>query len=134
MTVCYLGIGSNLGNRRNNLKQAVRKIGLLKNTRVLKQSSFIQTDPVSGPAGQPKFLNAALKISTSFSPLTLLKNLKTIEKELGRVKAARNGPREIDLDILLYGDRTMRGKGLIIPHPRMFTRDFVIRPLMEVIH
>lgn len=133
MTICYLGLGSNLGNRRDNIKQAVRKIGLLKNTRVLKQSSLIQTEPLGGPSGQPKFLNAALKISTRLSPLTLLKNLKTIEKELGRIKSARYGPRKIDLDILLYGDRVIRGKGLVIPHPRMFARSFVTRPLAEII-
>ena len=133
MTICYLGLGSNLGNRRNNLKQAVRKISLLKNTRVLKQSSFIETDPLGCPASQPKFINAALKINTNLSPLVLLKNLKTVEKELGRIKTVRNGPREIDLDILLYGDRTIRGKELVIPHPRMFNRDFVIRPLSEII-
>ncbi|MDO8662278.1 MAG: 2-amino-4-hydroxy-6-hydroxymethyldihydropteridine diphosphokinase [Candidatus Omnitrophota bacterium] len=133
MIICYLGVGSNLGNRRNNIEQAIRKINLLKNTQVLKRSSLIQTDPLGGTAGQPKFLNASLKISTSLSPLALLKNLKIIEKELGRKKTVRNGARTIDLDILLYGDKTVKRKGLIIPHPRMFSRDFVIRPLSEVI-
>ncbi len=132
MTICYLGVGSNLGDRRNNIEQAVRKINLLKNTQVLKQSSLIQTDPIGGPS-QPKFLNASLKIKTSISPLKFLKALKTIEKELGRKKTVRNGARTIDLDILLYGDKTIIGKELIIPHPRMFGRDFVIRPLLEVI-
>ena len=133
MEICYLGVGSNLGNRKLNIKQAVRKINLLKNTKVLKQSPFIQTDPVGGAAGQPKFLNAALKINTGLSPLKLLKELKIIEKELGRRKSVRNAARTIDLDILLYGNRIIREKKLIIPHPRLFLRDFVIKPLAEVL-
>jgi 2-amino-4-hydroxy-6-hydroxymethyldihydropteridine diphosphokinase len=133
MTICYLGLGSNLGDRRNNIKQAVRKIGILKNTRVLKQSSFIQTNPVGGPVAQPKFLNVALKIKTGLSPFNLLKALKNIEKQLGRLKSVKNGPRNIDLDILLYGDKVVNQKRLMIPHPRMFERDFVIRPLAEVL-
>lgn len=133
MVICYLGLGSNLGDRRNNIEQAVRKISLLKNTRVLKQSSFIQTIPVGGPCGQPKFINAALKISTGLSPSILLGRLKKIEKDLGRGKTPRNSPREIDLDILLYDDRIIKTDRLTLPHPRMFGRDFVIRPLLEII-
>lgn len=105
----------------------------MENTRVLKKSAFIQTAPVGGPAGQPKFLNAALKIRTGLAPLRLLKELKIIEKELGRTKGVRNAPRTIDLDILLYGDRVVRTEKLVIPHPRMFVRDFVIKPLSEII-
>ncbi|MFA5149933.1 MAG: 2-amino-4-hydroxy-6-hydroxymethyldihydropteridine diphosphokinase [Candidatus Omnitrophota bacterium] len=133
MEICYLGVGSNLGNRRLSIKQAVSRINLLENTRVLKKSAFIQTAPVGGPAGQPKFLNAALKIRTGLAPLRLLKELKIIEKELGRTKGVRNAPRTIDLDILLYGDRVVRTEKLVIPHPRMFVRDFVIKPLSEII-
>ncbi|MDD5568632.1 MAG: 2-amino-4-hydroxy-6-hydroxymethyldihydropteridine diphosphokinase [Candidatus Omnitrophica bacterium] len=133
MVICYLSLGSNLGNRRKNIGQAIRKINLLKDTKVLKHSSIIETDPVGGPRNQPKFLNASLKISTLLSPLKLLKKIKIIEKEMGRVKSMRNGPRVIDLDILLYGDKIIREKNLIVPHPRMFVRDFVIKPLAEVI-
>jgi len=133
MEICYLGAGSNVGNRRRNIKQAVSRISLLENTELLQESAFIQTAAVGGPAGQPKFLNAALKIRTGLAPLKLLKELKSIEKELGRTKGRRNGPRTIDLDILLYGDRVIRAKKLAIPHPRMFVRDFVIRPLSEII-
>ncbi|MFA7652215.1 MAG: 2-amino-4-hydroxy-6-hydroxymethyldihydropteridine diphosphokinase [Candidatus Omnitrophota bacterium] len=133
MEICYLGVGSNLGNRRLSIKQAVSRINLLENTRVLKKSAFIQTAPVGGPAGQPKFLNAALKIRTGLAPLRLLKELKIIEKGLGRTKGVRNAPRTIDLDILLYGDRVVRTEKLVIPHPRMFVRDFVIKPLSEII-
>ncbi|MFA5062680.1 MAG: 2-amino-4-hydroxy-6-hydroxymethyldihydropteridine diphosphokinase [Candidatus Omnitrophota bacterium] len=133
MVICYLSLGSNLGNRKKNIGQAIRKINLLKDTKVLKQSSIVETDPVGGPRNQPKFLNASLKISTILSPLKLLKKLKIIEKEMGRVKSVRNGPRVIDLDILLYGDKVISKKNLIVPHPRMFARDFVVKPLTEII-
>ena len=133
MTICYLGIGSNLGNRKRNIKLATQKINALQNTRVLKRSNVIESSPAGGPAGQPNFLNAALKIDTKLSALTLLKKLKEIENQLGRKKIARFGPRVIDLDILLYADKVKSSKTLTIPHPRMFDRDFVIKPLMEVI-
>ncbi len=133
MVICYLGVGSNLGNRRKNIEEAIKNIKALKQTKVLKVSRFIQTKSVAGPADQPDFLNAALKIQTKISPLNLLKKLKTIEKTLGRVKAVRNGPRIIDLDILFYGNKIIQSKELTIPHPRMFAREFVLRPLAEVI-
>ncbi|MFA5287597.1 MAG: 2-amino-4-hydroxy-6-hydroxymethyldihydropteridine diphosphokinase [Candidatus Omnitrophota bacterium] len=131
--ICYLALGSNLENRRKNIKNAIRRISLLQETKVLKKSKFIYTDPVDGPIGQPRFLNAALKIRTALSPVSLLKSLKIIENKLGREKSVCNGPRKIDLDILLYADRAIKKKDLIIPHPRMFMREFVIKPLSEVI-
>ena len=131
--VVYLGVGSNLGNRRENIKEAVRKISLLNKTKVLKLSRLLQTEPVGGPAGQRKFLNAALKIETALTPLILLKKLKIIEETLGRIKTVRNGPRVIDLDILLYSDLKIKNKTLMVPHPAMFKRDFVMKPLSEVI-
>lgn len=133
MTVCYLGIGSNLGERRRNIKSAVKKVNCLKSTRVLKVSRIIETEPVGGPKGQGKFLNAAMKIETLLTPPGLLKALKKIEKDMGRFKDVRNGPRVIDLDILFYGDKTLNSKQLIIPHPKVFEREFVLRPLAEVI-
>lgn len=133
MVICYLGVGSNLGQRGKNIKLAVNKIKALKDTRVIKASKLHESLPCGGPSGQPNYLNAALKISTKFSPLDLLKKLKKIEKLLGRVSAVRFGPRIIDLDILLYGDQLIRNQDLIIPHPRMFERDFVIQPLIEVL-
>ncbi|MDD5409445.1 MAG: 2-amino-4-hydroxy-6-hydroxymethyldihydropteridine diphosphokinase [Candidatus Omnitrophica bacterium] len=133
MAVCYLGLGTNLGNRRENIKLAVKKINALRNTRVLKESGIMESSPAGGPAGQPRFLNAALKIDTKLSALALLKKLKEIEILMGRKKTVRFGPRVIDLDILLYSDKVRRGKILTIPHPRMFSRDFVIKPLLEVL-
>jgi len=133
MAICYLGVGSNLGDRRKNIKLAVKKINALKNTFVLKESRIIESAPAGGPAGQPDFLNAALKIKTNIPPIKLLKELKKIENDLGRVKSERFGARVIDLDILLYGDRVMAGKKLTIPHPRLFDRDFVTGPLLEIL-
>jgi dihydroneopterin aldolase/2-amino-4-hydroxy-6-hydroxymethyldihydropteridine diphosphokinase len=133
MAICYLGIGSNLGNRRKNIAKALQKIKALKDTKVIKISKIIQTRPQGGPENQGKFLNAALKLQTKIPPLKLLCALKKIEKDLGRTKTVRWGPRAIDLDILFYGDRIINHKDLIVPHPRIFEREFVIRPLSEVI-
>jgi 2-amino-4-hydroxy-6-hydroxymethyldihydropteridine diphosphokinase len=133
MAICYLGIGSNLGNRRQNLRLAIRKINALRDTQVIKLSRIIESVPLGGPPDQGKFLNAALKIKTDIAPFVLLKKLKQIEKELGRKKTVRFGPRTIDLDILFYADTIINSKNLKIPHPRISEREFVIRPLLEVI-
>lgn len=133
MVVCYLGVGSNLGDRRKNIRLAIKKINNLKTTKVIKSSRIIETRPMGGPSGQGNFLNAALKIRTGLSPSLLLKELKSIEKKLGRRKTVRYGPRTIDLDILFYADKIIKRNGLEIPHPRIFEREFVLRPLLEVI-
>jgi len=133
MVTCYLSVGTNLGNRRKNIELAFKKINALKNTRIMKKSRFFDFPAIGGPAGQRNYLNAAIKIQTNFSPLNLLRKLKEIEKKLGRAKTARFAPRVIDLDILLYGDRSIKSKTLTIPHARMFSRDFVIEPLKEVL-
>lgn len=133
MTVCYLGIGSNLGNRRKNIKLALQKVRELKGAKIIKVSKIIETMPVAGPKNQGRFLNAALKIETSLTPFALLKSLKNIEKELGRTNTVRFGPRTIDLDILFYGNRIIKSKKLDIPHPRISERDFVLGPLSEIL-
>jgi len=133
MAICYLGLGSNLGNRKRNIQLAVKSINLLKNTCILKKSRIISSFPVGGPSGQSNYLNAALKIKTNLTPINLLKKLKKIETILGRFKSVRFAPRIIDLDILLYADKIIHSKKLTIPHPRMFERDFVINPLKEAI-
>ena len=131
MAIVYLALGSNLGNRRKNIETAVR---LLKKSRIaiLKISTLIETDPVGGPTGQGKFLNGALKAETELPPEELLSCLKRIEQRLGRTKAVRNGPRTIDLDILLYDHREIQTPQLTLPHPRMLERDFVMQPLKEI--
>jgi len=133
MATCYLGIGSNLGDRTKFIRLAIKKINALKETKVIKVSKIIETKPVGGLRNQGTFLNAALKIKTNLSPYILLKKLKKIEKELGRKKSVRWGPRTIDLDILFYGDKIINRKDLNIPHPKVFERDFVIKPLLEII-
>ncbi|HTY44968.1 MAG TPA: 2-amino-4-hydroxy-6-hydroxymethyldihydropteridine diphosphokinase [Patescibacteria group bacterium] len=133
MAICYLSIGSNLGDRRRHIVAAVQKINALAGTRIIKMSRPIRTKAVGGPLLQGDFLNAALKIQTCFSPFALLKKLKAIEKKIGRVKTVRWGPRVIDLDILLYDARVITAAQLTIPHPRMFERPFVLKPLLEVI-
>ena len=133
MVTCYLGIGSNLGNRGKNIRLAIQKIRALKNTELLKASEIIETKPMGGPRNQNKFLNAAIKIKTNLTPFLLLKKLKKIEIELDRTKTLRYGPRVIDLDILFYGDKIINRNNLKIPHPKVFKREFVIRPLLEII-
>jgi len=133
MAVCYIGIGSNLGSRLKNIKLALEEIKHLKQTKIIKMSKIIETLPLGGPAKQAKFLNAVLEIETNLKPLVLLKNLKNIERKLGRTKTVRFGPRVIDLDILFYEDKVINRKELKVPHPRIFERDFVIKPLLELL-
>lgn len=134
MAVCYLGIGSNLGNRRQNIRLAIGKIDQLEATKVIKISRLHETEPVGGPKAQGKFLNAALKIKTKFSPSRLLKKLKAIERQLGRNGCYLHyGPRTIDLDMLFYADKFINRENLKIPHPKVFEREFVMRPLLEIL-
>jgi 2-amino-4-hydroxy-6-hydroxymethyldihydropteridine diphosphokinase len=128
----YLGLGSNLGDRRRNLEAALDALRAHPQIAVTAVSSFLETDPVGGPPGQGKFLNAAAKIETDLSPEALLKELKRVERALGRKPGPRWGPREIDLDILLCGDTILETGTLVIPHPRMRERRFVLEPLAEI--
>jgi 2-amino-4-hydroxy-6-hydroxymethyldihydropteridine diphosphokinase len=131
MAMVYLGIGSNQGDRRYYITEAISCLN--KNgVSVLKVSSIIETDPVGGPPGQGKFLNAAVEARTELSPEELLVCVKSIERQLGRTETVRNGPRPIDLDVLLYDRLTIRNPQLTIPHPRMREREFVMRPLKEI--
>lgn len=130
MAIIYLGLGSNLGNRKDNIRKAVLYLKA-HDIKIRKLSTIIETEPVGGPK-QRKFFNAVLKGETKLLPEHLLKILKSIEKTMGRKKTVTNGPRPIDIDILLYGKRCIKKRNLIIPHPRMFERDFVIRPLKEI--
>ena len=134
MAVCYLGIGSNLGNKRLNIRTALKRIEELKDTKVLKISKLIKTKPVGGPCGQPDYLNACFKIDTRLTPHALLKKLQDIEVKLGRPrKHVRFGPRTIDLDILFYGNSVVNTKKLTIPHRRIFEREFILKPLGEIL-
>ncbi|MBU2541105.1 MAG: 2-amino-4-hydroxy-6-hydroxymethyldihydropteridine diphosphokinase [Candidatus Omnitrophica bacterium] len=130
MTLVYLGLGSNIGNRRENIKRALsllNKDGL----KIREVSKLIETEPV-GLRQQRKFLNAVACLSTELSPIKLLRKVKRIEKEMGRKSSVRFGPRIIDLDILIYGNLKLKSKELTIPHPRMHKRDFVLKPLSSL--
>lgn len=126
-----VGLGSNLGRRDENLRRALALLREHENVRVLRVSEFRETDPAGGPP-QGKYLNAVAEVETTLSPRDLLEVLHDIERALGRVRTVRHGPRPIDLDILLYGDRIVEDPGLEIPHPRMLEREFVLEPLAEV--
>jgi len=131
MSIVYIGIGSNLGGRRDNINRGIDLLNQLKDTKIKKASSLFETDPQGG-LPQGKFLNGALEMTTSILPLELLAKLKWIEKRIGRKKSQPCGPRVLDLDLLFYDDVVIKGKELEIPHPRLHERAFVLRPLVEI--
>jgi 2-amino-4-hydroxy-6-hydroxymethyldihydropteridine diphosphokinase len=132
MVVAYIALGSNLGDRAATLDAAVRRLRAEPGLRVLAVSNNYETDPVGGPAGQGKFLNAAAAVETDRSPEDLLALLHRIEHQFGRTRGAKDGPRTLDLDLLLYGDRVIDTPTLTVPHPRMHQRAFVLMPLSEI--
>ena len=125
----YLGLGANMGDRQANLERAVELLG--ERLRIEKVSSVYETEPV-GYEDQPPFLNAVCRVQTDIGPLQLLSLVKGIEASMGRVPNFSNGPRPIDVDIILYGDLVMIDPELTIPHPRMAERAFVLVPLAEI--
>ena len=133
MADVYLGLGSNLGDKAANLREALRLLYGARSAAIalLTVSSLYRTKPV-GYVEQDWFLNAAVHIKTSLSPRELLTQLIEIECELGRVRTRRNGPRTIDLDILLWEDLVVNKDDLVIPHPRLHERLFVLEPLAEI--
>lgn len=130
MATPYLCLGANVGNREANLRMALR--GLLRLARVEAVSSLYESDPVGVPE-QPPFYNAACRIQTGLEPRPLLRFLQNLEQEIGRRPGGpRFGPRPIDVDILLYEQRVVDEEGLVIPHPRLADRAFVLVPLAEI--
>ncbi len=126
MTRAYVGLGSNLGDREATIRAAVAAL-----PGVVAVSGLRETEPV-GPVEQPPFLNGAVALETELSPRELLDVLLAVERELGRVRRERWGPRTIDLDLLLYGDRVVDEPGLSLPHPRLHERRFALEPLAEL--
>jgi 2-amino-4-hydroxy-6-hydroxymethyldihydropteridine diphosphokinase len=128
----YIALGSNLGYRQNYLDRALQAlqehIGLV----VTRVSSYYETTPVGGPPGQRDYLNAAAELQTDLEPHALLQALREAEESLGRVRREKDGPRTIDLDLLLYGDHVENSPDLTLPHPRMHERLFVLQPLAEI--
>jgi 2-amino-4-hydroxy-6-hydroxymethyldihydropteridine diphosphokinase len=131
MVTCFIGIGSNLGDRQYYIETAISRIRLLMDTRVTKISKIIETLPEGG-LPQGRYLNCVIEIQTALSPYELLGRLQKIESDLGRVRTIKNEPRNIDLDILLYGNARIKETSLCIPHPRMLKREFVMQPLREI--
>ncbi|HAV10828.1 MAG TPA: 2-amino-4-hydroxy-6-hydroxymethyldihydropteridine diphosphokinase [Dehalococcoidia bacterium] len=129
MTIACLGLGSNLGDRVTNIKKALE---MLSEYIIMQQvSSLYETDPV-GYIDQPKFINVVCRISTELGPEQLLIMTKAIETTMGRKASFRNAPRIIDIDILLFDDITLNSSDLVIPHPRLHERAFVLVPLAEI--
>ena len=125
----YLGIGSNLGNKKKNIEKT--KLILIKNDiKILETSSFYESLSWPNPK-KPKFLNVVVKIQTNLSPLELIKKCNKIEVEMGRKKKPKNSPRKCDIDIIDYKSKKINGE-LILPHPRMHKRNFVLFPLFEI--
>ena len=132
-TIVYIGLGANLGEREATIADALRLLDEDDRTSVLRSTIPIETEPV-GYEDQPRFLNAAAKLATTRSPRELLELLLDIERALGRVRGEgpRYGPRTIDLDLLLYGNETIDEQALVVPHPRLHERRFVLVPLAEL--
>lgn len=127
----YLGLGSNVGERRANLQAAVDALAI-HGVRVLASSSVYDTDPVGLVLDQPSFLNACVRIETELGPEQLLDTCKQVERELGRESGIRHGPRPIDVDLLLLGDEIHSSERLELPHPQASSRRFVLIPLLEL--
>ncbi|WP_100332756.1 2-amino-4-hydroxy-6-hydroxymethyldihydropteridine diphosphokinase [Bacillus xiapuensis] len=127
----YLSLGTNLGDRLSNLHSALSAIEMEKGIKIEKVSSVYETDPV-GYTNQAPFLNMTIRIQTSLSPEELLNRCLSIERKLGRIREFKWGPRIIDLDILVYNQDNIKSEKLIIPHPRMHERAFVLIPLLEI--
>ena len=130
MSTAYVALGSNLGDREENLRNALKHLEA-NDVRVVKVSTFIETEPY-GVTDQPGFVNAVCQVETELEPLELLRLLLKIEQEMGRVRLRRWGERNIDLDLLLYEDACVVSEELTLPHPDMQNRDFVLLPLAEI--
>lgn len=128
----YIAFGSNLGDRLANFRGALESLVAHESVTCTAQSSVYETAPVGGPSGQGPYLNGVVAVRTTLSPEALLAHCQRIESDLGRVRAEVWGPRIIDLDLLLYGDRVMESGSLILPHPRMHVRGFVLVPMAEI--
>jgi len=131
-TSAYVALGTNLGDRLEQLRAAVRLLAETDGVDVVRSSRVFETEPVGPP--QPAYLNAVIEVRTTLAPRELLEAAQAVENSLGRERAERWGPRTIDVDILTFDDRAVDEPGLEIPHPRMHERGFVLVPLGELDH
>ena len=127
----FVGLGSNMGARESFLNRAVAELKKVRETKLVWASSVYETDPV-GKTDQPKFLNAAVELETALEPKALFAEAKAIEKRIGRTTSERRGPREIDIDILLYDGLVFQDDEVTVPHAEMDKRKFVLVPLKEI--
>lgn len=132
ITTAYVGVGSNLGKSEDIVAHAINDLRSVEQIVEVKSSAYYLTDPV-GNVDQDQFINAVIKLKTTFSASELLEVLHGLEKKYKRVRTIKWGPRTLDLDIELFGDQTIQTKDLVVPHPEMFNRLFVLTPLLEVL-
>ncbi len=126
----YIGLGANLGDARASVELAMDALGTLPQTTLLRRSSLYRTAPVE--ASGPDFINAVVEVSTALSAPALLDELQALERSAGRLRPYHHAPRTLDLDLLLYGEASISSATLVIPHPRMAERAFVLQPLAEI--
>ncbi|MGF1578126.1 MAG: 2-amino-4-hydroxy-6-hydroxymethyldihydropteridine diphosphokinase [Gemmataceae bacterium] len=131
-TTAYVALGSNLGDRGQFLEEATHLLEQTPGISVLARAGVYETAPVGGPPGQEKYLNSVVKIQTDLSARELFATMTDIERKLGRVRTVKDAPRTIDLDLLLFGNETVNEDDLVVPHPRMHQRQFVLEPLVEI--
>lgn len=127
----YLSLGSNMGDKRENLLEAIKRVGELENTEVVKSSTILETEPF-GYIEQDNFLNTCLEVKTLLTPQEFLSSILKIELDMGRVREIKWGPRVIDIDILFYDDEIIQEDNLAVPHPWICEREFVLEPLSEI--
>ncbi|WP_439102736.1 2-amino-4-hydroxy-6-hydroxymethyldihydropteridine diphosphokinase [Congregibacter sp.] len=132
MTACFVGLGANLGDSHRALIQAAQDIERLSATTVTGRSSIYRSAPM-GPQNQPDYLNAVIAVDTALEPLALLDTLQFLEKKAGRVRKEHWGPRTLDLDLLIYDTVTLQSERLTLPHPGLIDRNFVLRPLADIV-
>lgn len=128
---CYIGLGSNLADPLNQVRQALLELAELAHTQLLCHSSLYRSDPL-GPPNQPDYINAVAKLETRLEPLQLLDALQALERTHQRIRREHWGPRTLDLDILLYAQLRCDEERLILPHPHIYARSFVLAPLAEI--
>ena len=131
MNTVFIALGSNLHNPIYHLEKGIRQINHLPETNIVKRSSLYKSKPL-GPKNQPNFINAVVKIKTNYDPIELLNALQDIENKHHRRRTKKWGPRTLDLDILTFNHIEMNNERLVIPHPEIINRDFVLIPLFEV--
>ena len=131
MAHAFVGLGANLGDPVAQVTKAIADLAALDETRVVRSSSLYRTAPI-GHTDQPDFVNAVVLLDTGLAPRKLLETLLDIERAAGRERSFPNAPRRLDLDLLLYGKQTIDEPGLVVPHPRMHERAFVLAPLVEI--